>query len=156
MIELIVTAFLVGSTYILVKGWRDLHRVQMDRLRFHRDRFFEQAAIAVSDDRVIDETLHQIRLLAEQMDAPEVLGILASAVQEVDKEIRSGAFRARATPDSVSASILWEFFMAVSYTRPIRGVWVRSMMADMANPRSTDVNTRAIAQRVRSFTPQMA
>jgi hypothetical protein len=145
----------------LAKAWLVCHRRRTERLKFHRNRFFETAVLITDmvgqDETISSAYLDRLRILVSEMDAPSNLKRIMSAAMQVDKEIQEGTFKPIATgilPQGWGG-LLWDYFLAASYTSPIRGFVFRNMLANLIDPRTDDRNTDAVDRRG-SFLPTAA
>jgi hypothetical protein len=158
MLELVIASITCGIAWLVVHGWSSLHRNRVEHLRFHICKFFETAEILTQDDTTSDWMLDQIKKIAERMRNPQAVHILLSATTQLDREIRNGTPTPPLNLNAPAAwyALLWESYMAISYMTMIRGILIRSMLANILNPRITGMNTSVIDQKVHSLSPQVA
>jgi hypothetical protein len=155
MLEIAIIVIIAVASYGLTKAWIRLHRSHIQMRNFYRHRFFETARAMVSDDRLDDVTLVHLCEIVNEMDHPGTINVLMRAAHAVEQEIRAGRKpRPRGNLPPGWSALLWDFFLAISYTQLMRGYLLRSILADLIDPRIEGLNTDAIDQRVRALALQ--
>ncbi len=126
------------------------HRKRMGGLRFHRDRFFDIAARILLDDTIDDGVLVRIKAMTEDIDQAKAFRAVRMAVIEIDKEIRAGTFRPKpvGVRPEIWGSLAFHYFLALSYSRPIEGWFLRGMLAGVLDPVAGNQNADLIDRRI--------
>jgi len=136
MIELLAGALLAGIVSFGVMAWTRAHRRRMERLRFHRGQFFDLARRVLADAATDDGRLLQIRQMASDIDNARTFRALALGLKSHDSTVKSG--RAAHAPDAPMprewADMTFHYLVAISYTRGIRGFFLRAELLPFLDP----------------------
>jgi hypothetical protein len=135
-----------------------LHRRRRDILGYYRTQFFDTADRLLRDEATDDESLTRLKRMVEDIDSFATLKRLTHAVAIVNKELRSGINKPPTSRHAPSewGTLLFNYFLAVSYSKPIFGMRVRSMMAPILDPKTESQNAEIIDRRIHRSHPQPA
>lgn len=150
MLEILIAILLATAISAAVKMWIKVHRLRMEGLRFHREQFFAYAERILKDGVADDAALERVRSMALEIDSARQFDVLVWAVGEVEKDMRAGRIRPTDADSGFSEwyALLFNYFLAVSYLRGIRGVLLRATMARVFDPGARGRTTGAIDRRV--------
>jgi hypothetical protein len=147
MIE-IAFGLLVGGVAATTIHWGMLaHIRRMRMLRHYRARFFEDAELLLKEDRLTDPQLLRLQRMIDDLDGTETFNTLRKVVSDFDANRK----KYRPTREIVSrewASLMYSYLLAITYLRSIRGWFIRSMLANILDPRFCDEETEAIDERL--------
>jgi hypothetical protein len=143
----IIAAILTG----IVRCWVLAHAWRLDRVRFHRAHFFSAAHGLLRDDRIDIGMLELIKKMTASMDTTEEFNAIMNAVMSLDKLVRSGKYHPRTSDPPLPsdwAVLLFNYFLAVSYSRMIRGWLLRNALVSVLDPKDSGPNTIDIGRRI--------
>ena len=153
MLELAIAAAAAAVASLLVRLFVAAHRWHLAQLRFHRGRFFELAHALLRDRGIDDARLLRIRAMAVDMGDPRMVILLMSAVLDFNRQLRSGEYRPleNATLPEQWGVLIYDYFMAISYSRMTLGWLIRLALARVLDPKTSAWNTDFIDRRVHSM-----
>lgn len=133
----------LGSVVGLGVGWalRSLviRRAQAQAgLRVYSDRFLELAR-ALAEHEALDEShLKKIGWYALNLTHWRTFWVLLLALRSADANIRAGQTTRRVLVPASAAgdwhAMFYAWMMAVSYSRPLMGIWMRAKIAKILDP----------------------
>lgn len=122
-------------------GRRGLGRLSNARqgARVYRDRFLNYANALTEHPDLDDERFQRIAGYAALLERREAFWMLWNVLRRADQEIRSqDLFRFQnKIPAGVDVDwhlMFYNWMMAVSYDRPVLGVWMRARIAKILDP----------------------
>lgn len=153
MLELAIAAAAATVASLFVRFYVAVRRRRLAQLRFHRSRFFELAHTLLKDGGIDDFRLLRIRAMAVDMDDPRMVMLLLSAVVEFNRKLQSGEYHPseNATLPEQWGVLVYDYFMAISYTRITFGWLIRSLLARVLDPKNSALNTDFIDRQVHSM-----
>jgi hypothetical protein len=118
-------------------------------LRRHRDAFFAIPERLSQDDELDDGRLLRLREMNKDICSGLAFEPIVKAAHELERE-QSNDTRAPAnvTLPAGWGELVYNYFMAVSYTRTIRGILLRAQLFGLADPRNASSSSDAIEKRV--------
>jgi hypothetical protein len=133
----------VGSVVGLGLGWAIRSLVAQrehaqDGLRTYGDRFLELGR-ALAEHEALDEShLKKIGWYALNLTQWRTFWILLVALRSADANIRAGQTAGRVRVPASAAgdwhAMFYAWMMAVSYSRPLMGIWMRAKIAKILDP----------------------
>jgi hypothetical protein len=159
MLELVIGCIIAATFTGIVRCWLLVRVWRLDRVRFHRAHFFSAANRLLRDDRIDIGMLERIKKMTSDMDTTEEFNALTAAVMEFDKLVRSGKYQPKLSDPPLPpdwAVLLFNYFLAVSYSRMIRGWLLRNALVSALDPSDSGPNTIDIARRIHATLLQPA
>ena len=157
MLEIVIGAFLAAVVWGAARMWLKAHKRRMEWLRFHRGQFFIHAEKTLKNGSADDAMLVRLKSMALTIDDSRQIRPLAEAITAFDNDMRLGKYKPpeKEPPDEWSA-LVFNYFLALSYLKGIRGVFLRAALAQVLEPSVGGKNTEIIDRRVRSTRLQPA
>ena len=133
----IIIAALVILPMRMVLVTRERAKVEHRR---YRDKFYEVASNLVQDDDVDEHVLRTIRKMSADIDQPISYARVNQALDEVETEVSGGRYGG-SVPMPVPErlwneweSLVFSYLLAVSYCRPVAGLFLRGKLAKALDP----------------------
>jgi hypothetical protein len=149
MIEIVAGVVIGGLIAFAVRMLADLHRRRVERMYDFRGKFFAAAERVLDQDRVADTELSALREMTREIGNPRSFDALLRAVISIETKARMGD--AAATPLRYPDEwypVLLNYFMALSYLKGIRGIYLRSLLAALLDPSTGNRNVEIIDRRI--------
>jgi hypothetical protein len=157
MLEIMIGALLAAAILGVGWVWIASHRRRLEEYRYHRDQFFARAEQFLKDDTATDAMLEGIKEMAAGIEDARNFGWLSAAVSEVSQQVMAGRFKPSGTLPSVEWTVLlFSYYLALSYLKGVRGVFLRAALARLLDPSASARTAEAIDRRVHSARLQPA
>jgi len=129
-----------GLVSLGIRSWAALHRRRMQKLRFHRGLFFNLAERVLTEDETTDVMLDELKRMVADIDSPHRFSVLAAAVKNLADDAKpDGTLEgAEITVAREWQLLLFHYWLAISYLKSIRGVFLRSAMTGVLYPGSAN------------------
>jgi hypothetical protein len=155
------TAFgmLVGlGACILFHLGLSMHARRTRMLKHYRARFFEDAEHLMKQDHLTDDQLSRLQRMIGDLDSSIAFHALKTVVAAFDADERRNGHNSDGRIVSPEwASLVYSYFLALTYLYSIRGWVVRAMLANIFDPRSGPGEAEAIDMQLHgSAAPQRA
>jgi hypothetical protein len=138
---------LVGC--ILLHGWMSIHIRRTRMLKIYRGRFFDDVGRLLKADRLTDDQLSRMQRMINDLDSRTVFTSLQQVVTSTHRDLKQNQYGPSGTIVSPEwGELLYNYLLALTYRRSIRGWMVRAMMADILSPRFGSNEAEAIDMRL--------
>jgi hypothetical protein len=154
MVEILI-AGVIGSLGIMaIRFWVRIHRKNAERLKYHRQMFFDAAERVVRDDIFADDRLKRLRDMAEEILLPSMFNKVFIAAVAVEREYRTKKMPPRQPPSPKEwLELMFHYLMAVSHMKLYRGFLLRAVLFSVSDPAAASDRADVLDRRVHA--PQM-
>lgn len=155
----IALGMLVGlAACILVHLGLSMHARRTRMLKHYRARFFEDAERLMKEDYLTDDQLWRLQRMIGDLDSGTAFHALKTVVAAFNADLKRNGYNSDGRIVSPEwASLVYSYFLALTYLYSIRGWVIRAMLANIFDPRSGPGEAEAIDMQLHgSAAPQRA
>jgi hypothetical protein len=149
MIEIVLALAFAVPAILCIRTILAFRRGQLDRMQMHRQEFYRLASELIKNDRLNDEYLNHIKVLAVNISDPNQIGFIIAACNMIESQFRAGTFSPPSgTIDPAWPVLVYNYLFAVTYLRFWKGASARSALIQLCNPQISIQTTEAIDRRI--------
>jgi hypothetical protein len=153
MVELALGVLAGGVASILIHLGLSVHTRRTRMLKHYRARFFDDAEHLLKEDCLTDDQLARLRRMVGDMDSKVAFRALEIVVATSHADIKRNRYSAgRGITSPAWGSLIYNYFLTLSYLRTLKGWTMRARLATIFDPQFGSDEAEAIDERLHGAT----
>jgi len=105
-----------------------------DQKRLYTQHFFDLSQHAAEQEPDAGRLLEKLECFAALIQHPGAYSALLTAIRQVEQKLSTGTLPSHPRLSPLEAHIFYNWAMAVSYQRPIMGIYLRAKLSKVLDP----------------------